>query len=134
MKTEKDILTFLQFCADNYSIDIPDKVVQEFLESGTAESSEQGYKDDLISRTELIKRLGLDLESLPVNSDYADAQSDGIIRAVNVAKKMPCFTESSEQRYREALENILEEIPKKPKLSLTSGIKDIALKALKPKT
>ena len=39
MKTEKDILTFLQFCADNYSIDIPDKVVQEFLESGTDEYS-----------------------------------------------------------------------------------------------
>jgi len=131
MKTEKDILTFLQFCADNYSIDIPDRVVQEFLGSGTDESNEQRYKDDLISRTELIKRLGLDLESLPVNSDYADAQSDGIIRAINVAKKMPCFAESSEQRYREALEKILKEIPKKPKLSLTSGIKDIALKALK---
>jgi len=38
-----------------------------------------------------------------------------------------------EQRYKEALENILEEIPEKPKLSLTSGIKDIALKALNPK-
>ena len=42
--------------------------------------------------------------------------------------------QSSEQRYKEALENILEEIPEKPKLSLTSGIKDIALKALKQKT
>ena len=56
MKTEKDILTFLQFCADNYSIDIPDRVVQDFLESGTDESSEERYKDAL-ERLQILEKL-----------------------------------------------------------------------------
>jgi len=58
MKTEKEILTFLQFCAANYyySIDIPDRVVQEFLESGTDESSEERYKDAL-ERLQILEKL-----------------------------------------------------------------------------
>ena len=94
---------------------------------------EQRSKDDLISRTELIKRLGLDLESLPVNSDYADAQSDGIIRAINVAKKMTCLAESSEQKYKEALEKLKLLLPKEA-LSLTAKtMKAIINEALNPK-
>ena len=63
MKTEKDILTFLHFCADNYSIDIPDRVVQEFLESGTAESSEQRYKDALEKLKLLMPKEALSLKA-----------------------------------------------------------------------
>ena len=89
-------------------------------------------QNDLISRTELIKRLGLDLESLPVNSDYADAQSDGIIRAINVAKKMTCLAESSEHRYKEALEKLQKLMPKQA-LSLTGKtMKAIINQALTP--
>ena len=63
MKAEKDILTFLQFCADNYSIDIPDRVVQDFLGSGTDESSEQRYKDALEKLKLLMPKEALSLKA-----------------------------------------------------------------------
>jgi len=72
MKTEKDILTFLQFCADNYSIDIPDRVVQDFLESGTDESSEERYKDAL-ERLQILEKL------MPNGTEYISLK---IIKAI----------------------------------------------------
>jgi len=117
MKSEKEILTFLQFCADNYSIDISDKVVQEFLGRGIEKqniclkcgidisdtgSESFGCWSCGINQSEALLHHPVELVQIAEGEtiDINEPTRDGYI--LQLTNDM-AFAESSEQIYKDAL-------------------------------